>query len=372
MIGRLDAAADVARSTVFAVTEAPPAVPKRRCSPAIDHLARRLFANPRETTPASDARRDRSRSRRRDREGKSTCWPAESSGCCWTASLPREIVVAVRDLDGYGGLIDEFFSAAGIPFACEAGTPLSRLAPFKALANLLALELEDWPFRRLMGLLDCGLFRPAWEETAQGEAMRDVAAELRRWELEGGRERILVGTRTSGRRRDSRDGARRGRQRFTGTGGGEARLPLLGKLSEATGALRRSHDLEGWAAVMATLVRDFGFDRAPLDGDSARSPRMFGEMLAAILFDVARAEQLTGAEPAPLSLAEFVGELTDLLERQRLRADAAAKRAGFASSVPSRSAISTFRISFWPASPRRVSRSIAATIACTGKESGRS
>src|SRR5262249_37291047 len=103
-----------------------------------------------------------------------------------------EIVVAIRDLDGYAPLIDEIFIAAGVPFACEAGLPLSRLAPFKALVNVLSLELEDWPYRRLMGLLHSGLFQPAWKELADGQAVRDVAAELRRGALDGGRERVLT------------------------------------------------------------------------------------------------------------------------------------------------------------------------------------
>src|SRR5213075_1979754 len=46
--------------------------------------------------------------------------------------------------------------------------------------------------------------------------------------------------------------------------------------------------------------------------------RCFGEMLASILFDAARVERVAGIAPAQLTLREFIDELTDLIERQRL------------------------------------------------------
>ncbi len=95
-------------------------------------------------------------------------------------------------------------------------------------------------------------------------------------------------------------------------------LRLLTKLSEATAGLRRSHDFEGWSAVVATLVRELGFNRVPLDDEMPNRQHEFGEKLAAVLFDAARAERIGDVTPAKLSLQEFVEELTDLIERESL------------------------------------------------------
>src|SRR5262245_23613499 len=190
VIERLEAAADVKfrwlssdESRSAAGSAAPPA--------GFAHLARHLFANPREITPAGDAQGIEIVAVA-GQAGEVNLLASRIKRLLLEGIAPGEIVVAIRDLDGYAPLIDEIFVAAGIPFASEAGPPLSRLAPFQALVNVLSLELEDWSFRRLMGLLDSGLFRPAWKELADGAAARDVADGLRRGELDGGRERILA------------------------------------------------------------------------------------------------------------------------------------------------------------------------------------
>ena len=59
---------------------------------------------------------------------------------------------------------------AGIPFACEAGTPLARAPLLKALLAVLQSEVEDWPFRRLMAVLDSSYFQPDWSEWRAGRA----------------------------------------------------------------------------------------------------------------------------------------------------------------------------------------------------------
>ncbi len=289
-------------------SEAPP--------PAFDHLARHLFANPRETPLTHDARGIEVVAVA-GQIGEVRLLAARIKRLLLGGVAPGEIVVAIRDLDSYAALIDEVFGAAGLPFACEAGTPLARLAPFKALLNVLAMEIEDWPFRLLMGLLDSGLFRPAWDEFAGGEAARDVAAELRRGELDGGRERILASLEYAVRTRAAGEHAEAAVDLPDQGAAGRA-LRLLQKLSDSTGALRRVHNLSGWSAVVAALIRELGFDQAPLDDAFPGAGRRFGETLAAILFDAARADLVTGKEAVPRSLAEFLGELTDLFERQRL------------------------------------------------------
>jgi ATP-dependent helicase/nuclease subunit B len=283
---------------------------------AIDHLARRLFANPRHVNRANDA------------QGLEVAAVAGTSGEVryLAARIKRlildgtslaDVVVAVRDLDDYSWLIDEVFSAANIPFACEAGVPLSRLAPFKALVNVLSLEVEDWPFRQLMSLLDSGLFRPNWQEYNSGHAVRDVSAELRGRELFEGRQRILDSLERAARNR-SADQAPLDVVAQAPQPAADRAYKMLAKLSETTAELRRPHDLDGWSGVMAGLVRELGFALAPLDESSPVAGLRFGELLTSILFDAARAERIAGIAQVPLTLREFIAELTDLIERQRL------------------------------------------------------
>ncbi len=282
--------------------------------PAIGHLAQNLFANPREVPRSVDGREIEAVAVA-GQLGEVKAVAARVKRLLLDGIAPGDIVVAVRDLDAYANLIDEVFSAAGIPFASEAGTSLARLPPFKSLINALAMELEDWPFRRLMGLLDSGLFRPKWKEFAGRHAARDVAAELRRAELDGGRARILATleraaldrpaeTDLQGDPSADQQSARRA-------------LQLLQTLSESMAELRRPHAFDKWSVVVVTLAREFGFDQIALDDEATKSPRRFGETVAGLLFDAARAEELAGSNE-PLTLNQFVPELTDLFERQKL------------------------------------------------------
>jgi ATP-dependent helicase/DNAse subunit B len=282
----------------------------RALPPAIAHISRNLFVNPREVSRSSDA------------DGVEVVAVAGSIGevrylaarvkqLLLEGVAPDDIVVAVRDLDEYAVLIEEIFSAAGLPFACEAGLPGSRLAPVKALFNLLSLEAEDWPFARLMALLDSNYFQPDWGEFDDRRAVRDVSAELRRNQLAEGRERIISAFERIAHQQSSETSD-------------SVHVPahrawrLLARLSHATAELRREHDLAGWSGVIASLVREIGLDRVRLDDESPDSGRTFGSFLTSVLFDAARGEQIAGIASPRLTLADFLGEFTDLLEHQRL------------------------------------------------------
>jgi ATP-dependent helicase/DNAse subunit B len=154
VIERLQKAAEV-DVRWFPAVDSPSAAGSSALPATFGHLARHLFTNPREITRADDAQGIEVVAVA-GQVGEVNLLASRLKQLLLEGIAPGEIVVAIRDLDGYAALIDEIFFAAGIPFACEAGLPLSRLVPFKALVNLLALELEDWPFRRLMGLPNCG------------------------------------------------------------------------------------------------------------------------------------------------------------------------------------------------------------------------
>jgi superfamily I DNA/RNA helicase len=273
-------------------------------------IAKNLFINPRDIVPSSAAE-GVDVVAVAGRTGEVRCLAARVKRLLLDGIAPDEIVVAVRDLDDYAVLFEEIFSAAGLPFACEAGAAASRLAPVKALVNLLSLETEDWPFQRLLAFLDSGHFQPDWSEFADRRAVRDVSAQLRRHQLAEGREPILATLERMARQPAEDD------ESIPIASPRRACL-LLTRLSEALAELRRKHDLTGWSSVIARLIREIGLDRAPLDVESTDSDRTFGGFLTSILFDASRGEQVTGIEHEKLGLADFLCELTDLLDHQRL------------------------------------------------------
>ncbi|MBI3864668.1 MAG: exodeoxyribonuclease V subunit gamma [Planctomycetia bacterium] len=278
--------------------------------PAIAHIAANLFTNPREVVRSSDASGIEVVAVAGSL-GEVRSIAARVKGLLLQGVSPADIVVAVRDLDEYAVLVDEVFTAAGLSYACETGQSCRHLPAVKALFNLLRLEMEDWPYGRLMGLLDSCYFRPAWNEIDVRQAARAVSAELRRCQLAEGREGMLATLERIAGQADT----------------GEDALPaetaqlasrLLRRLSDTTAALRRKHDLAGWSGVIGHLVRELGLDGARLDEKADDTGRTFGSFLTSLLFDAARGEPIAERGAAPLSLAEFMAELSDVLENQRL------------------------------------------------------
>ena len=90
---------------------------------------------------------------------------------------PGDIAVVFRSTQETAELVREVFERLGIPAAFESGEPLDRRPALRALANLLQLDLEDWPFDRLLGVLGSNYFQPAWPEwTAEARAEVESAS----------------------------------------------------------------------------------------------------------------------------------------------------------------------------------------------------
>jgi len=291
--------------------------------PAFDHLADCLFANPRETEPASSA------------EGIEVLAAigqigevdalAERVKRLLLAGTPaEEIVVALRSLEDYTDLIDEKFTAAGIPFRNEAGRPLSREPVLKALFAVLRMELEDWPFDRLTAVLGSNFFRPDWPEA--NRAVRDVASTLRRFKLHSGRQTIL---RALGGAVERAEAAAREDGILSPEDRASARQTvsawnLLQKLSAVTEPLRtRRTDFSNWANVLVAVSSELGI--RPHAGGEAGDPEhkttaqrdvRAWDVFTGILFDAARAGDQWDDEPPRLSLPEFATELADLVSSQ--------------------------------------------------------
>ena len=318
-LGGRKSAARPARNAKSLFAEAEPSdgtVPQ--CQPlpaAIAHVAKWLFANPRETPRAKDASGLEVLAVA-GQTGEVQLLAARIKERLHAGGAPEEIVVAIRGLTEYADLVNEIFSAAGIPFALETGTPLRRAPLLRFVISVLQLEAEDWPFTRLRPLLDSSYFRPQWPELESEGRARGVAAVLRKYQLDAGRRQILEILQHELRRQGDGD-------RETAEELAELRqaFQILQHLSAATERLRKEHDFRGWAEVLSSLAGELCWTAN--DDGASETPRDAADQLAwgifkQLLFDAARVESYIGAEPPKLSLAEFLHELSDLVQSETI------------------------------------------------------
>lgn len=295
--------------------------PRENVPPALGQVTRSLFVNPHSVQRAASAK-EIEIVEAAGQAGEVKWLAARIKTLLQSGTSPDEIVVAFRDLTDYRELIDETFRDAAIPFACDGGMPLDRIPLCRALVQVLQLELEDWPFRKLLAVLDSSFFRPKWSEVAGGQAIRAAAAVLRRLRLGGGREQILQRLENACRVEGPEPAdAGRGAGRLLPKFVIERALRLLQRLSRATLALRAPHDPAGWAKTVGAIFSELGFMDEPDPGSDPfafRQPsaREIRDRIEAMLFEGARAEASFEGGPRKRSLGEFLPELADLLQQE--------------------------------------------------------
>jgi ATP-dependent helicase/DNAse subunit B len=279
-----------------------------------------------------------------------------------TGTPPGRIVVAVRSVTETGPVWREHLEQAGIPVWCEAGAPLTSSPMIKALFSVLQLELEDWPFQRLIQVLGSNYFDPdGANATTSGRGARIVAAALRRLKLHAGREMILrvLGRVAGGASfEEETDAEFDGDTRAAVAALARTAETILKRLSHATDRLRKRRTLSEWGDVLAPLLQDLGWRRSSAtEIDPAqrgvRSPDEAGrnaqdrrdwELLQRIIRTAGEADERLSSSvetkssavkktakaktvettsttsPPSLDLAGFTAELRDLLGGEQIKA----------------------------------------------------
>jgi ATP-dependent helicase/DNAse subunit B len=294
---------------------------------AFTQIARHLFGNPREVVPSPNAEGIEILAVT-GQQGEVRALASRIKQLLLDGVSPEEIVVALRAPDDYADIVDEMFTAAGIPFSCDVAQPLTKWPPLKLLLGALQLEIEDWPFSRLMGLLDSNDFRPAWEEWANGQAVRDVADQLRHLGLDAGRDAILshLARRAGGDAGETSAEGTRAAAALELRRSARSAVGLLERLSRTTAPLRRGADFKTWSEEILRLIGEFGLlpsadgTTGEPDSTAARELRIweqFRETLMSVAFLAAGLE----ATPTKLEPREFLAELTDLLRTVTLPRD---------------------------------------------------
>ena len=309
--------------------------PERRdWANAIQVISDRLFSNPRFLKPSTDSSgleiiaatgpgsewegvAHRIKTLLRSREEAFLARPGGNP--VKVAVQPQDIVIGIRNIAEEGPRLRDYLQAAGLPVWCEAAIPFTTSPMVRAVSSLLQLELEDWPYERLLSVLDSNFFQPDWPELDSFRAVRVVAAVLRHVQLDGGRETILrVIGRTAGEASSSPPSGERSL-----TQASRLALPLLTRLSRSLDQLRRSHTLAGWTDVLASIGDDLGWTRRlvkvadPLAVNEARD----WDLLQRILRTAADADQRLAGEnrPRSMTLPEFFAEMSDLLGHETLK-----------------------------------------------------
>ncbi|MEX2186427.1 MAG: PD-(D/E)XK nuclease family protein [Pirellulales bacterium] len=108
---------------------------------------------------------------------------------------PQDIAVVFRSTDAVAALVREVFEEYGLPFAIDCRPLLGESPQIKALLAALALDGEDWPFRRVLAVLGNNFIAPPMIATDVAADVADVhvAAErvVRSMQIPSGRSKLL-------------------------------------------------------------------------------------------------------------------------------------------------------------------------------------
>lgn len=292
---------------------------RREQRPAFAHLAAQLFHNPRVQSQCDDAG---------GIEVHAAAGPVREfefltgriKQMLLAGTPADDIVLAYRSLDDETvDLLRETMTAAKIPFHIECAAPLRREPILNALFDVVRLELEDWPFERLMSVLRSNYFRPEWDTVHVHTAVSAVAAFLRERKLTAERAVIL---RVIRRERDhaaeiaERENPRSQSEvppRQSRAESLETACRLLEQLSAATDRLRGKADFAGWSERLVQLGRELGI--APRDDtESAQRDRTSWDLFERLLFDAAHSDVYEEDETEEMTLPEVFAAISELLE----------------------------------------------------------
>jgi ATP-dependent helicase/DNAse subunit B len=258
--------------------------PARPAWPALDHIERFLFANPRQyqaleqkaqrieilaaASPLAELQLLAKRIKQLLTEGD-----PEAEG----PVRPDDILVLFRSLDAVATLVREVFGRYGIPFALESSVPLRSARSVLVLGELMELVVEDWPLRRLLAVVNHSYFQPDWPQWQQGRAALVTEQILRLLGIPGGRKELFEAL---GRLADSED---QGHSEDPKAPQAKTALALLERLAEVLDALPQKATLSGWAKAWRRLAEQVGIFRAisMLSGSDSQTAASVGADLSA-------------------------------------------------------------------------------------------
>ncbi len=291
----------------------------------VSHVAAELFENPRDVVPSAEAE-GITIIEAAGQQGEVRAIAAEVKTLLASGTPPTDIVVTFRSLTEYADLIRETFSAAGIPHVCKSQRSLANAPVTKLLMALLQVAADDWPFERLLPLLENSYFQPDWPEFSGGAATRDVAAQLRRFQLRGGRREILSRLNRAAQAPEPDEGTTNPERRIALQQSAASAMALLTRLADLLQPLQSRHTLRGWAEILVRIGREIRLDSRALPATTdARAVEIRREETEAwttlenTLYAAVAFQERLGSDARTIDLARLLEELTDLVRQTELR-----------------------------------------------------
>jgi ATP-dependent helicase/DNAse subunit B len=176
---------------------------------------------------------------------------------------PDDVVVVFRSTDDAAALVREVFTRYGLPFALEGSRPLEQSPALRALAALVELDAEDWPYRRLLSIIGGNFFRPDWPAWRRPGVAASIERTVRHLQIPAGRTALLeaVERLAAVDEKDVDETSpyaeqleRRNRQRADA----QAALPVLQGLAAALDRLPSSATAGRWLEAFRKLAEDTG------------------------------------------------------------------------------------------------------------------
>jgi len=319
---------------------------ERTLWPAMEHVERYLFANPRDVRPAQnthgieiiEASGQRAELENLARRIKELLVDGDKSRGNWMVR-PGEIAVVFRSLEAIAPLVEHVFEEYGIPFAIDCRRRLFRAPVLQALIDVMKLQAADWPFRRLLAVLTNNFLQPDWTEWRGGPTAARTEWAIRQLQIPKGRQHLLMELKHKAEFENQRlpnaengelqdeSGAKRQNEREAF----RTAWHVLERLSKTLTTLERPRTLPQWIGAIEELGDELGFFRSerllPMRADHSgekcggNPDRVAWDRLKEVFFAQHQLEEWLALESESASLADLIIRLQDALSVETLPAE---------------------------------------------------
>ncbi|QGJ72272.1 Hypothetical protein PBC10988_39900 [Planctomycetales bacterium 10988] len=232
---------------------------------------------------------------------------------------PEEIVVVFRSLGGYQELVREIFTASGIPFTLEHGYRLEASPALNRLMNWFEFDKEDWPFRKLIGLLGSNYFRPQWVENLSSTQLRATQKLVQAFRIPRGKKRLLDRVQQWVNKPVTEETSEEDFATVELAKGAGAVLEGLKAVFES---FPKRETFLGWAQALEHFAEEMGLLKTVFEETEEDLPRWLDQQawqhLQRVLNSLETLDQHRGEKPTLLSRQQFVAQLSDLLRQEQL------------------------------------------------------
>ena len=299
------------------------AMPRRSGDrPALEHVECHLMGNPRAPVPAGEvegielleASREIGEIELVARRIKQLL----TAGCPASGGKPvppGDVAVVFRSVDGPAPLVREVFTSLGIPCAVESGRPLAGTPIARAMIAILRLVVEDWPFRKLLGLLNNNYLRPTWPQSKNGLAAVAAERAVRVLQVPSGK-KALLGMLD----KISQDPEKSAVGQALSSWKWQAAAAFLKQLDAALAKLPGSATQTNWAAALESLAAQLGVLEVieQSSEELAAADRQAWEAIKSALTAGDETLKQLGEKPRALTPRELLRLLQDVLSRESL------------------------------------------------------